>query len=113
MARHLCLTRACLGLETRIECAIRPLAGERGLWTLLCVAGMARSQPSAIRPQGPFHGPLAAEAVLRAIAENLRALGYVDAPDPPIWRLHMQAELRRLNAQRPPHLGEYQFRPDT
>ncbi|MES2820584.1 MAG: hypothetical protein V4812_16555 [Pseudomonadota bacterium] len=113
MARHLCLTRDCLGLETRIECAIRPLAGERGLWTLLCVAGMARSQPSAIKAQGPFPGPLAAEAVLLAIAENLRALGYAESLEPPIWRLHMQAQLRRLNAERAPHRGDYQFRPDT
>ena len=41
MSRSLCLTRHCLGMITRIECEVRPLAGEQGLWTLLCAAGMA------------------------------------------------------------------------
>lgn len=49
MPRNLCLIRPCLGLTTRIECVVRPLAGENGLWTLLCAAGMSGSQPSAIK----------------------------------------------------------------
>ena len=28
MSRSLCLTRHCLGMITRIECEVRPLAGE-------------------------------------------------------------------------------------
>jgi hypothetical protein len=102
-----------LGLETRIECVIRPLAGERGLWTLLCAAGMSGSQPSAIKAQGPFHGPFVAEAVLAAIADSLAVQGYVECTAPMIWRLHLQAELRRLNGERCRHLGDYQFRPET
>ena len=113
MSRRLCLTRQCLGLETRIECVIRPLAGEKGLWTLLCAAGMARCQPSTIKAQGPFHGPLVAEAVLAAIADNLALLGYAESSEPAIWSLHLQAELRRVNAERGRHLGDYQFRPDN
>ncbi len=31
MPRNLCLIRPCLGLTTRIECVVRPLAGENGL----------------------------------------------------------------------------------
>ena len=45
--RNLSLTRQCLGLVTRIECSIRPLAGDNGMWTLLFAAGMAGEQPSA------------------------------------------------------------------
>src|SRR5690606_12366467 len=101
------------GLETRIECVIRPLAGERGLWTLLCAAGMSGAQPSAIKAQGPFHGPFVAEAVLSAIADSLAEQGYVECIEPLIWRLHLQAELRRLNGERCRHLGDYQFRPET
>ncbi len=56
MSRTLCLTRQCLGLVTRIECVILPLAGDNGLWTLICAAGISGTQPSAIRAQGPFHG---------------------------------------------------------
>ena len=113
MQRSLCLTRHCLGLITRIECVVRPLAGENGLWVLICGAGMANSQPSAIKAQGPFHGPLVAQAVLDAIADNLGELGYVHSDEPAIWCLHLQAELRRLNGERGRHLGDYQFRPET
>ena len=113
MPRHLCLTRHCLGLDTRIECEIRPLAGDRGLWTLLCAAGMAAAQPSAIKAQGPFYGPRMAEGVLDAIALSLAAQGYVPALDPPIWCLHLQAELRRLNADRCRHRNDFQFSPET
>ncbi|AYC34348.1 hypothetical protein D3880_19135 [Pseudomonas cavernae] len=113
MPRSLCLSRQCLGLVTRIECVIRPLAGESGLWTLICAAGMADSQPTAIKAQGPFHGPLVAESVLTAIAENLAIMGYEQSPDPSIWCLHMQSELRRQNAERGRHLGDYQFNPET
>ncbi len=112
MLRNLCLTRDCLGLQTRIECEIRPLAGERGLWTLLCAAGMASAQPSAIKAQGPFHGPYVAEDVLRAIASSLAELGYRESTAPAIWQLHLQAELRRLNTQRCQHAHDFQFRPE-
>lgn len=98
MPQSLCLTRQCLGLETRIECVIRPLADGRGLWTLLCAAGLAGSQPTAVRVQGPFYGPRKAEAVLAAIVRNLREQGYAEASGPHIWELHMQAELRKVNA---------------
>ncbi len=113
MPRSLCLTRQCLGLITRIECVIRPLAGENGLWVLICGAGMAASQPSAVKTQGPFHGPLVAESVLGAIADNLAELGYSQSDEPAIWCLHLQAELRRVNAERGRHLGDCQFGPET
>ncbi|WP_263140438.1 hypothetical protein [Pseudomonas sp. RIT-PI-AD] len=112
MPRNLSLTRQCLGLVTRIECVIRPLAGERGLWTLIFAAGMAGEQPSVIKAQGPFHGPFVAESILASIVECLTELGYAEARDLPIWRLHLLAELRRLNERRRPHLGDYQFRPE-
>lgn len=113
MPRSLCLTRQCLGLTTRIECVIRPLAGERGLWTLLCAAGMSGAQPSAIKAQGPFHGPFVAEAVLESIAQCLSVQGYEACEEPPIWCLHLQGELRRLNGERCRHVGDCQFRPES
>ena len=113
MPRSLCLTRQCLGLVTRIECSIRPLAGENGRWTLICAAGMSAAQPSAIKAQGPFYGPQAAETVLAAIAESLALQGYEASAELPIWSLHTQAELRRLNAAQCRYPGQYRFRPDT
>ncbi|MCD5997474.1 hypothetical protein KDX38_28460 [Pseudomonas sp. CDFA 602] len=98
MPHGLCLTRQCLGMTTRIECVIRPLSGEGGLWMLLFAAGMSGEQPSAIRSQGPFHGVIAAQSVLTAIADNLALHGYQAAEDLSIWGLHMQAELRRINS---------------
>lgn len=109
MPRSLCLTRQCLGLVTRIECVVRPLAGEKGLWTLICAAGMSGAQPSAIKAQGPFYGPCVAEEVLVAIAESLARQGYAECPEPLIWSLHLQAELRRLNGERHRHPGHYRF----
>lgn len=97
MSRSLCLTRQCLGLMTRIECVIRPLSGDNGMWTLLFAAGMTGEQPSAIKTQGPFPGPTAAESVMMAIVETLTSSGYQPADDIPIWSLHLQSELRRLN----------------
>lgn len=97
MPHSLCLTRRCLGLVIRIEFVIRPLAGDQGLWTLLCAAGMSGTQPSSVKAQGPFHGPREAESVLREIVDNLVALGYAECPEMLIWRLHLQAELRRRN----------------
>jgi hypothetical protein len=97
MPRSLCLTRQCLGLVTRIECVIRPLSGDNGMWTLLFAAGMSGEQPSALKAQGPFHGPVAAESVLDAIAESLALHGYQTAQEIPIWSVHLQGELRRLN----------------
>ncbi len=113
MSRHLNLTRHCLGLDTRIECVVLPLAGNNGLWTLICAAGMSGAQPSAMKAQGPFHGAFAAEDILAEIAENLCGMGYEPCTDVPIWRLHIQAELRRLNAERGHALSDCQFRPET
>ncbi|AMO74505.1 hypothetical protein SAMN05216577_10368 [Pseudomonas citronellolis] len=113
MPRNLCLIRPCLGLTTRIECVIRPLAGENGLWTLLCAAGMAGAQPTAIKAQGPFYGPFVAEGVLDAIADCLAQQGYVPADDLPIWQLHLQAELRRINGERVRNFGDYQSHPES
>ncbi|MGP0171732.1 PA4575 family protein [Pseudomonas sp. NCHU5208] len=113
MPRSLCLTRQCLGLVTRIECSIRPLAGESGRWTLICAAGMSAAQPSAIKAQGPFYGPQAAEEVLAAIVESLAVQGYEQCDELPIWSLHIQAELRRLNDAQRRYPGQYRFRPDT
>jgi hypothetical protein len=98
MPRALYLTRQCLGLVTRIECLVAPLASGHGRWTLVCAAGMAGAQPSALKAQGPFYGALEAQAVLDAIAESLSAQGYEPSLEVPIWRLHIQGELRRLNA---------------
>jgi hypothetical protein len=97
MLPSLCLTRQYLGVVTRIECAVRPLAGDQGLWTVLCVAGMDAVQPSLINAQGPFCGPCAAQEILAGIADSLQAQGYQLVGDVPIWRLHMQAKMRRLN----------------
>jgi hypothetical protein len=72
MSRNLCLTRQCLGLVTRIECAIRPLAGDTGMWTLL----------------------------FDTIVESLTLHGYELADDPQIWCLHLQAQLREINGGR-------------
>ena len=97
MPRNLCLTRQCLGLGTRIECSIRPLAGDNGMWTLLFAAGMTGEQPSTIKSQGPFPGPFVAETFLQSIVENLTQQGYELAQEPQIWCLHVQAHLRQLN----------------
>ncbi|CAM3264417.1 hypothetical protein BZK31_03125 [Pseudomonas floridensis] len=97
MPRSLCLTRQCLGLITRIECLIRPVPGDEDVWMLMFAAGMSGEQPSAIRSQGPFNGLPAAQSMLTSIAESLTLGGYQTADDVPIWTLHMQAELRRIN----------------
>ena len=102
MSHNLCLNRQCLGLVTRIECAIRPLAG---------AAGLADGQPTAIKVQGPFHGPAMAESVLAAIADNLIGQGYCESDAPSIWQLHMQAELRRVNANQARFLRGWESRP--
>ncbi|BBP79464.1 MULTISPECIES: PA4575 family protein [Pseudomonas] len=109
MSRSLCLTRQCLGLVTRIECVIRPLAGDNGMWTLLFAAGMAGEQPSAIKSQGPFHGPFVAESILDSIVESLTLHGYELAEEPQIWRLHLQAQLRQINGERGRHPGGYEL----
>lgn len=113
MPRSLCLTRQCLGLVTRIECVIRPLEGANGLWTLLCAAGMSAAQPSAIKAQGPFYGPFVAEVILESIADSLIRQGYEPCSEPLIWRLHLQAELRRLNRERNHQSGPCQRRPEN
>ncbi len=71
MSRSFCLTRQCLGLETRIECQIRSL--HSGLWTLLCAAGIADTQPTAVRVQGPFRSLHKAEDVLSTISAILKS----------------------------------------
>jgi hypothetical protein len=113
MSRTLCLTRECLGMTTRIECMIRPLSGDNGLWTLLCAAGMSAAQPTAIKVQGPFHGPFVAEGVLDAIAESLVAQGYALSDEPQIWRVHLQGELRKLNQSRRPRVASYALQPES
>ncbi|MDV7210404.1 hypothetical protein SAMN04244572_00517 [Azotobacter beijerinckii] len=112
MSRTLCLTRNCLGLVIRIELAARPLAGEQGLWMLLFAAGLSGAQPSSVKAQGPFRGPLAAERVLDEVAATLGGVGYQACTDMPIWRLHLQAELRRLNGPRPCRPGNCESRPE-
>lgn len=112
MSRSLHLTRHCLGLDTRIECVVLPLAGDHGLWALICAAGMSGAQPSTVKAQGPFHGAYAAQIVLDDIAENLLAMGYGPCAEVPVWRVHIQAELRRLNAQRGYSQGRQLSRPD-
>lgn len=103
MARSLSLNRQWLGLVTRIECNVRPLAGDTGLWTLLFAAGMAGEQPSALKAQGPFHGSLAAEAVLDAIVESLTLHGYNLSDDPQIWVVHLQRQWRAVNGPHRTH----------
>ena len=112
MLRSLSLTRQCLGLETRIECWIRPLAGGNGMWTLLFAAGMAGEQPSAIKAQGPFPGLYAAHSVLEAIVDSLTLHGYQLNAEPQIWCLHLQGQLRRMNGARCQHPADFQFRPE-
>ncbi|KPB28366.1 Uncharacterized protein AC518_3211 [Pseudomonas syringae pv. syringae] len=63
-------------------------------------AGMAEEQPSAIKSQGPFKGLPAAQTVLTSVIESLSLHGYQCADDVPIWTLHIQAELRRINSDR-------------
>ncbi|MBA1279983.1 hypothetical protein NA645_17295 [Pseudomonas stutzeri] len=110
MSQTLCLNRQCLGLVTRIECIIRPLNGGQGLWTLLCAAGIDAGQPTAIKAQGPFHGPREAETVLQAIASNLHGQGYCESDSPSIWQLHMHAELRKINANQARYLSGWESR---
>jgi hypothetical protein len=112
MSRNLILTRNCSGVRTRIECEVRPLEGDRGLWTLLCAAGMDAAQPSVIKAQGPFHGSCVAEELLSSIAGSLELQGYLPVTEPAIWCIHLQAELRRLNAGRCCHPGGFQFHPE-
>lgn len=112
MRSSLCLTRHCLGLVTRIECSTRPLTGNNGLWTLLFAAGMADEQPTAIKAHGPFHGPLAAQAVLDAIVDSLTLHGYNLDQGPSIWCLHLQAQWRALNHERSGRVPDFQFRPE-
>jgi hypothetical protein len=84
-------------MVTRIECIIRPMAGDQGLWTLICSAGLSGKQPTITKSQGPFRGSRMAQSVLDAIASNLSGQGYVATEAPLTWRLQMQAELRKVN----------------
>jgi hypothetical protein len=74
---------------------------------LLFAAGMAGEQPSAIKAQGPFHGPVAAESILDTIVESLTMHGYELADDPQIWSLHLQAQLRQINGGRGRTVGVF------
>jgi len=111
MSHSLCLNRQCLGLVTRIECAIHPLKGGNGLWTLLCAAGIDGAQPTAIKAQGPFRGVRAAQSVLAAIVNNLQKQGYRESTSPAIWQLHTRAELRKVNANQARFLGGWESKP--
>lgn len=112
MSRNLCLTRQCLGLVTRIECSIRPLAGDNGLWTLLFAAGMTGEQPTTLKAQGPFHGPFVADTILDSIVQSLVLHGYQLVDEPQIWCLHLQAHLRQLNGGRARAINEILLHPE-
>jgi len=96
MSSHLCLEHRYAGVVTRIEGLARPLDEHGGPWYLLLAAGLDDCQPSFIHSQGPFYGACAAREGLALIAAELLRMGYGEAPAPPCWRLHLQAELRRL-----------------
>lgn len=98
MSSYLCLTRELLGLDARIECAVRPMVGRPGLWSLICVAGQSGRQPTAIKSQGPFYGWRAAQQVLDAVASALVGQGYRKRQEPLIWQLHVQGEVRKLSS---------------
>lgn len=112
MSPSLCLTRQYLHVVTRIECAVRPLAGNQGHWVVLCVAGMDDQQPSVINVQGPFCGPCTAQEILAGISASLQAQGYRQVSDGPIWCLHMQAKIRQLNGQHSHSAVDFQFHPE-
>jgi hypothetical protein len=112
MLPSLCLTRQYLGVVTRIECAVRPLAGDQGRWVVLCVAGMDAAQPSVVNAQGPFCGPCAAQEILAGITLSLQVQGYQLAAEVPIWCLHMQAKMRQLNGRHGCSLVDYQSHPE-
>jgi hypothetical protein len=96
MSSHLCLERSYAGVVTRIEGLARPLHERGGAWYLLLAAGLSGAQPSVVHSQGPIYGGCEAEQGLRSIAEALQDMGYVASAAPLGWRLHLQAELRRL-----------------
>ena len=73
----------------------------------------ALTLPSGNKAQGPFCGPCVAEQILDGIAENLLSQGYQPCIQPPIWRLHMQAQLRRLNQGRGHPQGPRQRHPEA
>lgn len=112
MSRYLTLCRNCLGMGTRIECAALPLTDGTGVWMLICAAGMSASQPSSIKAQGPFYGAFEVEEVIEDIARNLQLMGYETCTDMPIWRLHIQAELRRLSGRAHYGSGHRQGHPE-
>jgi hypothetical protein len=96
MPRSLVLIRHCLALDTRIEFYLSPYHGHANQWLLLCAAGKSAAQPSLVNVQGPFLGACSAAQVFDEIVANLLAMGYAASEQPPIWRLHMQAQLRAL-----------------
>ena len=100
------------GLTTRIECVVRPLAEKNGLWTLLAPPACPAPQPSAIRAQGPSttaggRRGVAGDCRLLLAQRLYRSRRPADlAPAP-------GGELRRLNGERRPHVGDYLFRPES
>ena len=80
---------------------------------MLFAAGLSGTQPSSVKAQGPFRGPLAAGRVLDEVATTLAGLGYQACADMPIWRLHLQAELRRLNGPRLCRPGNCEPQPES
>jgi hypothetical protein len=112
MSRYLSLHRNCLGLDTRIECAVLPVEEGNGIWVLICAAGMSSCQPTEVKANGPFYGACAAEAVIQEITYNLQAMGYKACLDMPIWRLHIQAELRRISRHSHSAMNKHQGYPE-
>lgn len=96
MPRSLVLIRHCLALDTQVELYQSPCHGHVNQWLLLCCAGKSAAQPSLINVQGPFYGGCSAAQVFDEIVANLLAMGYAPSQQPPIWRLHMQAQLSAL-----------------
>ncbi|MCU1718173.1 hypothetical protein [Pseudomonas sp. 5P_3.1_Bac2] len=96
MPRSLVLIRHCLVLDTRIEFYQSPYRGHANQWLLLCAAGISAEQPSLVKVQGPFFGACSVDQMLGEIVQNLLEMGYEYSAEPPIWRLHMQAQLRAL-----------------
>ncbi len=50
---------------------------------------------------------------MASIADCLGELGYCPCEEPMTWRLHQQAELRRLNQARGRTMGDCLSRPDS
>jgi len=100
MSDALCMTRYQSGSVLRIECCISPLLRSGAPWALLCAAGLHGKQPVDVRFYRSFRSFREAESVLGEVIKSLRGQGYAESVGPPIWQLHMRAELRRAGIQR-------------